>query len=628
MSSIPGPEVPVWNPTFEFSGDLGHVRVLASRLTASPQFSCPQLEARKARPAVYPVRDRKAGRSEPPPFADVPVGLVRDAILEHAARSAVPTAESIEQSALRSAAPRGLAAPTAQAVQAGVMGYREIVRGLRAAGDFPQGAVLVRDLVVSEPLVGGGVVEWAAWALNWVGADGTREVHLLVWRDAGSRPRPEAVLGVIARSVAEGYRAEPLGSWSHRYEPSGVQPPAVSRVVIREVGLLDATSAVLFDDTPGQARALFDRAVPRALPLLAGAAYLPGRGCASCSIRPECQGLAQVPGVLSVAGRAAYPRSLSTSDLWSHSVCPHQVHLLSDLGLPREPSPPFEAARRGILVHSWLEAAHGRGVRCLDADLPTAAGAADAASVADPGEVGRSLGWGADEASLVAAYLQRHPDQCPLSGHPDDVVRPECSITVHDTDADVILTTRPDLVIERSEPGSAGAPDRRTFLIRETKTLTMRRLEAHDEISLIHHFPQVAAAICLLAAGVDPLSPGRVVDPSGSVVEIELLGADDASVVPFALDDPHVVLAARASLAQRVDEWVHDDTHAPRPGRQCERCPVRAWCSAMALPDPEDLDGPTVLTAGDPSDAAGLPRDILALIEADMGVGAHEEFDF
>ncbi|MSV73079.1 MAG: hypothetical protein F2881_07170, partial [Actinobacteria bacterium] len=373
MSSVPGPAVPDWNPEFEFTGDLEHVRVLASRLTASPQFSCPQQEARKARPAMFPVRDRKASRAEAPPFADVPVGLVRDAILEHSARGAVPTAESVGQSALRSAAPRGLAAPTGQVVLAGVMGYREVVRGLRAAGDFPQGAVLVNDLVVSEPHVGGGVVEWAAWALNWVGSDGTREVHLLVWRAAGSRPRPNAVLGVIARSAAEGYRAEPLVSWSHRYEPSTVQPPPVSRVRIREVGLLDGTSTVLFDDTPERARELFDRSVRHALPILAGGAHLPGRGCTSCSIRPECQGLAQVPGVLSVAGRAAYPRSLSTSDLWSHSVCPHQVHLLSDLGLPREPSAPFEAAQRGILVHAWLEAAHGRGVRCLEADLPTGA---------------------------------------------------------------------------------------------------------------------------------------------------------------------------------------------------------------------------------------------------------------
>jgi len=48
----------------------------------------------------------------------------------------------------------------------------------------------------------------------------------------------------------------------------------------------------------------------------------------------------------------------------------------------------------------------------------------------------------------------------------------------------------------------------------------------------------------------------------------------------------------------------------------------------MTFPDPDDLDGPSDVAAGDPSDATALPRDILALIEADMGVVSHEEFDF
>ena len=56
--------MPAWDPPWEFTGDITHVRVLPGRLTGSPTFSCPQLEAKKARPGVWPVRDRKA-KAEP-----------------------------------------------------------------------------------------------------------------------------------------------------------------------------------------------------------------------------------------------------------------------------------------------------------------------------------------------------------------------------------------------------------------------------------------------------------------------------------------------------------------------------------------------------------------------------------
>jgi len=617
-TASPGPMLPAWEPEWEFTGDLLHARVMAGRLAGSPVFNCPAQDAKKARPGVYPVRDRKDRSGERPPHAEVPIGLVRDVVLDHVTRAQTPTEESIRLAAVRSAAPRELADGSAQAVAAGVTGYRGVLQRLRAEGQLARDAVLVPDVVVSDTHVDGAVVEWAAWGLHWIDRDGTRESHLLVWRDAGSRPRPDAVLGVIARAGAEGFRAEPISSWATRYQPSSVQPPAVSRVRIREVGLLDGSDAVLFDGSAREARELFDRAVPAALPALAGAAFLPGRGCAGCSIRPECRGLARVPGVLAVAGRAPYARALSTSDLWRHGVCARQSYLMADLGLPREPLPDLPAARRGQLVHAWLEAAHARGVPCAADDLPTDS---------HVGPVALALGWGAADASLAAPYLAQHLDRCPVTGEEGEVVRPECAITVHDTDADVVVTTRPDLVTARD--GAAG----RRVVVRETKTINLRRIEADEELGLLHLFPQAALALCLLAEGVDPLEPLARISPEGACVELELLGADDATVVSFAADDPDAVLAARVALAEKVDAWVHDDEHAPRPGRHCERCPVRQWCDVGArAAGYQPLDEVELISAADVMGVMGaadaIPLDVLALIEADSGAAVDEEFPF
>jgi len=70
---------------------------------------------------------------------------------------------------------------------------------------------------------------------------------------------------------------------------------------------------------------------------------------------------------------------------------------------------------------------------------------------------------------------------------------------------------------------------------------------------------------------------------------------------------------------------LHDSEHAPRPGRQCQRCPVRQWCPVTVLTDQG------LISADDMIDAEGvdsLPRDVLALIEADTGAALDEEFAF
>jgi hypothetical protein len=202
-------------------------------------------------------------------------------------------------------------------------------------------------------------------------------------------------------------------------------------------------------------------------------------------------------------------------------------------------------------------------------------------------------------------------------------------MSVHDTDADVILTTRPDLAMRvNAADGST------SVVVRETKTRALKRLSAEEELGLLHHFPQVAAAVCLLAEGVDPCDPGSVNDPRGAVVELEVLAVETGFVITYALDDPEVVLQARVALAERIDAWIHDDTHEPQPGWHCERCPVRSWCPVSVVADGGLLGDLSGGTDDDESfgaaveSAAPVPLDVLALIEADAPATFDDDFPF
>ena len=280
--------IPEWDPGWEYTGDPRHVRVLAGRLGGEPEYTCPQLQARKARPAIFPVRDRSSRFVERPAFADVPIGLARDVIIDLVEHRVTPTPDTIEQAAVRAAAPRELASSSSLVVQAAVMGYRQLLQNLRASGELASDAVLVTDLVVNDPHRDGGVTEWAAWALYWIARDGSRECHLLTWRDAGSRVRPESRLAVVARVTAEGFRASAPSSWSDRYQPETVQPPPVSAVRIREVGLLDSSCALLVDTDSAGARAMFDLAVAPSFRVAAALVAVFGSSARRCRGCPAC----------------------------------------------------------------------------------------------------------------------------------------------------------------------------------------------------------------------------------------------------------------------------------------------------------------------------------------------------
>jgi len=66
-------------------------------------------------------------------------------------------------------------------------------------------------------------------------------------------------------------------------------------------------------------------------------------------------------------------------------------------------------------------------------------------------------------------------------------------------------------------------------------------------------------------------------------VELELLGPDDAMVIPFDAADPATVLVARRALAERVDSWLFDTDFPIGEHPPCSSCEVARWCEARPV---------------------------------------------
>lgn len=550
--------IPPWEPPWPFRGSPGFVRVTS---TMARDGGCREQKARKARPDLFPAQEPPREPAAPGSF---PLGLVRDAVLILLGASRPPDAAddaSVTERIL--AAVRQAAADSWQewsedslpAVEAGVVGYLEVLESLRAGGDLPE-TLVFDDLAYAQDPQDDRVEFWA-WAVHHISRDGSlREVHLLRWREAGAVPLGEPEVALVAQVAAAGYLAEHR-KWHQPFVPvrSVTPPPDPQQVRVRVIGVLDASSDLRYAGDPREARAEFDRLVPGAISGIGGGSTSATGACADCSIRYVCAGIPAFPGFLGVAGFSARTRAISPAALWTHGACPRQLHLSRDLGLPRERRDGSDALRRGVQVHEWLRRAHDRGIACTELDLPEGSAAG----------LHQELGWTDEEYAVNRPYLRQHLGVCPLAAGDIADIRSEVHITAWDTDANVVFTTRPDTAyLDRD-----GA-----WVLRETKTISPRGIP-RDPTTLLGRYPQVAAAVCLLADGYRPdAQPG---DHPGRV-ELELLGPDAAELVTFDAADPLTVLVARTSLAERVDAWLFDTEHPIGERPPCQTCEVARWC--------------------------------------------------
>lgn len=567
--------IPAWQSPWPVDVRDRFIRVSAAHVRGDSQWECAEQVAFKARPAVF-IDQPGTDRTIYPPFHSFPLGIVREAAYAVLAKSY--DAEAALAEAIAAAQSRGttvVADATGQVAREGLQGYLIAVERLRDAGELPADTV-VREFYAADEADDAGVrVEWSAWGLLHVDrATGLREFHILTWDSAGTRPRADAYLAVYARVAADAVMQIDGLRHSHRREPAPHQPAPGARVRVREFGVLDSTDAVLLDATPDEIRGEFGPVVRQAVHVLGGGSFNPGGACSACAARAVCPALARMPGVLGVAGSSDWTRTLSPSDLTAARVCTWQVHLQRELSLPRARRETTSAMQRGALLHSWLEHAHGRFVPCSTDDLPLPG--------EGMGDVAQLLGWTPDQYAALRPYLLAHQQGCPLRSDDLVEVRPEQSLTAWDTDANVIMSTRADLVIQVGD----------TCVVRETKSVG----EAPgDETTseLLERFPQVALALCMLADGLNPLTGTIEALSAPAVVQLEVLWPGGQAIHTFDTADAETVLIARALVADAVDTIIYAQA-APNPGRWCDWCPVSRWCVAQAggLPSDPEPDRP------------------------------------
>jgi len=519
------------------------------------RWECPTQIAVKARPTLQVDRDPSL-RPTYPPFHSFALGLARDAAYAVLASGTDPEV-ALDQVCATSAGDVAEAARTV--AREALHGYLIAVARLRDTDQLADETVVREFFAVDETDVR---VEWSAWGLLHVSRDGAeREYHVLTWEQAGTRRREPAYLAVYARVAADAVMKQEGSLWRERWPAATSQPGPAQRVLVREIGMLDASDALLLDMSAEEARERFGDVVSERIHVLGGGAFNPGSRCASCPVRYECPGVARMPGVLGVAGPALWTRALSPGDLTTARTCTWQVHLERELSLPRARRETTEAMVRGTHLHSWLEHAHARLVPCTAEDLPL------------PGEglgdVAEMLGWDESTYAALRPFLLQHISACPL--HREDVVAayPEQSLTAWDTDVDVVMSTRTDLVVETADG----------YLVRETKSVGAHHEMPQTAAEVFERYPQVAVALCLLADGLDPVTGAVSDNVRPARVEVEILRPDGHEVRGFDTSDSEAVLSARATIAEAIDTILYTPAE-PHVGRHCSWCPVSRWCEA------------------------------------------------
>jgi PD-(D/E)XK nuclease superfamily len=387
-------------------------------------------------------------------------------------------------------------------------------------------------LLPGEPWTGTATRKLAAWAPLYETNDQVREIRR--FRLGSARADEDSKRwSVIAAFVAANSRL--------------ADPPRRVRVV--EIGAVDGSVAVLFNDTADKARSDFAES-GRSLAVAAAEEdhVVPCRSCGECKAAGSCRSLISVDGMLGQAKRGHSSRSISPRDLEQYGTCPAQWLLDSCLHLPSE-SGGGNGAARGLAVHRWLQAAHSRGVPCTRADLPV------------PGS-GLGLADGRlTEAEYETAYpfLLQHAGQCPLAD--GTLILADDNVYGYDHNAEVVPVIRPDLLYRDGE----------RLVIREFKTAE-QPYESGKADAYEKHL-QIPFDITMLNAGLI-----RHYGAASGTVEVELLTTAGRSVWTWDAGDPAVAAVAAGTVGRAIADWHEDNTWTTRPGLHCTWCPVRRWC--------------------------------------------------
>lgn len=184
-----------------------------------------------------------------------------------------------------------------------------------------------------------------------------------------------------------------------------------------------------------------------------------------------------------------------------------------------------------------------------------------------PDELGTEP-WTAGEAELIAEQTQtaarmlaHHAAFCPLGDlPPGEQVLVQHQVACYDPETNVVFIATPDLLYSRSGG----------WVWRETKASSSGVYEGK---SLLRNYPQLALAALMINAGVLGGQPRR------SLVELEVLTADDVTRLEVSPSHPRVVAEAREVLAEQAAALLTDEVFAEQPGSYCAGCEALPWCS-------------------------------------------------
>lgn len=519
-------------------GDRSVVRI---GTRAAEEGTCPDKLAAKAFPAVYPRQRPRQGNKF---LADFPLDAVVTVLddVEIRGLSRHEAIARLERDARPPLHP-GLARWAGNAAG----GYLDAIAGL----DTPA-TVLVPDYWAVRQVSGGRTWEAYAWGRRYQSPDGlVREHRFLRFGEADAERRDKSQVAIAAYATAFGVPAAWPDPWQEPFRLRSGEHPAVEHVRVVEVGLDGGPPAVLFKGTPGEALALYAAEARDDLrDLIRGGTPKPGDACAGCKLITACEEIKRIPGLLGITDPKARQRTWSVTNGRSYQQCPAQDHL-ARLHLPKQDEY-GPAAVRGQAVHEWLRESHSGPLHpaCTVRDIP---------STVDDWSAGRWSVTG-EEARNGARMIASHADLCPF-GRAGQIteVRVEPTIAVLDTDANVIVIAKPDLLY--LEDGA--------WVYREVKTRTHPLRSTADTL---RQFPQLALATLLLAQ--DAL-PGK---REGSRVELEWLTPGSGDVLLIDPNDPAQVIQAREVIHELAAPWHSDKTMPARPGPHCAGCPVRRWC--------------------------------------------------
>ena len=515
-----------WDPPVDIGGDPRSVKVGASDVASNCR--CGRFLALKTRPQVktvdgwrklWPPDDRK------PPFPlETITNIVMASHLAHNIDTYSELCEWIGHQVERRGVHR-LMRPFIE----------HAVENVIDAHDGIEADIGPLRLLSWRPKIGQPGRELEAWAPLYHSAEGVHEIRRLRLGPARhEHDEDDARWAVTAARIAA--------------EPRGELAPAWVRVV--EIGCVDGSIAVLFDDTPEQALSAYTGVVRnRAGALTEEDHVVPCSACGDCKTAGSCRALVPLDGLLGQVGRGHQSRSISPSELAKYAECPGRWLMESCAHLPKDPAG-SEASERGRAVHDWLKAAHRRGTGCEPADLPVPGG-----------HLGLATGVLDAHAYAVAyPFLLQHVGRCPLSEPGVTVVSVEGAVRGYDHDAEVVPVARPDLMYRRDD----------LLVVREVKT---KEIPFASREEVFDRHLQIPFTLRMLESGL--LAQHNC---TTGVVEAEVITAGDQFVWEWRTDDPATMAVAASEVERVADDWHHDATWQTTPGPQCGSCPVRQWC--------------------------------------------------